>query len=199
MFSFDTHEDGGGPPLTIPWVNPFSALVPSLAPVDVLFSGRLVLDRRPPIIVGREVFGYDKHLGAVVRRDATTDDGRFKASLVADGVSAELAVDGSAAGMFATAVALTQALGLTDPAQLPPPASEFHQVGATWNALQPTKVSGIDGFARWNPTMSAWNPTTCRLNAAPGSPLGELLRRVRFEPAVVAHDPNFAIVIDDAR
>jgi hypothetical protein len=167
-----------------------------VTPDDVLFTGELVLTRLAPVTAGRELFGYDKHLGIVARTTTTDAKAQFRQVLWVNDVLARFQVDGSSAGQLASAVSLAAAFGLPDASKLPPPAPEFHQLGAMFDVRDPKRVALVDGYAKWRPTMSAWDEETCAFYAGTGSTLGRTLRAVGFEPKVVAHDPAFEIVID---
>lgn len=195
IFGFDAYETNDKEPRVFPWVNSVSTLVPAYHPENVLFTGELILTKQPPITLGRELLGYNKHIGKISRRNETSIE-KFTQTLKFDDVVAHLWIDTSQSGQRQVLMDVASAFGLSDPSQLPPPHAEVKQLGVTWDAMNPTQLKRIIGYVVWTPEFSAWNAEKETLDIGAKSEMGKLLNNIQFTPSLVGHSSRFKLSID---
>lgn len=191
LITLDAYKDDGGAARTFPWVNPYSVLVP-VSSGDLLFFFRGVVTG-DHMTTGRELLGYDKRKGSVSIFSETEVSGpQLRLTHVKDEtgqpvVSAKFVANGAASTQLAEANEFAHALGLADATQLPAPAAEIIQDGASPDPVRPGKIKTYNGAGTWRPSMGRWNgDDTLSFDAR--SEFGRIATSLDIKPEVVMHD-----------
>lgn len=182
----------GTPNPELPWVNDYSAMVPSFLPTTEVFLDRLILQRGSgdrAIRAGREFSGLDKRPGTV-RIHHTNGGRRARTNFVVlderhmPVAVSSVSVDPSPASQFAEANLLAAALGLPDASVLPPSPQELPMPLVNTDLRQPGSVYRWSGIFDQPKTAMGRFGTTDRLVFGKGE-LGRRLSRMAFAPKTV--------------
>jgi hypothetical protein len=192
ILSYDTVA-ASGDASDVRWVNPYSAMVPSLKRDTVTFVHRLYLDEDLPIAYGREIFGYDKRKGTLTFVADPANDAEDVSVLDELGASvatAHVAFDRSPHAKLELVAGLAEAMGL---ASLPQALLQSEYALATRDVQQPGSLKRLHGafqFSSLVPVVNVFDGAADELAFGSNSEVGNLLSSIDFEPAVVLHDDH---------
>ncbi len=191
ILSFDSNDSV----IPIPYVNPYSILVPASLPGNRLFLSHLILNKQSPIDLGIQAWGLNKKRGYLKNQSRTRAESTTKSVEVKDG-SAQVIVRGSflvdksqKAGVdFVTG--LLAATGLTQ-LPLPPEVNFISQVNSH---IKTGQDSLTDSFYTWKPSFNLYQG---RLKFGSRSGLATLLTKLDFVPLLTVHTDEMQFTFDD--
>jgi hypothetical protein len=195
-------EASQGAEKAFPWVNAYSALVPSVDPDDAVFVYRIHLNSVIARDYGIKLLGLDKRSAIDEYQFATLGTTEVAAFYVSDELPTSqplirslIEFDESPAAQGAAAGGLASALGL---ATLPPGPPETVSAYASIDPSQPNTLAKSTAYVNWSspyhaPLFNAFDPAVDRFELNPDTEVGGVLSS--FQPKAIAHDDNVDVVL----
>ncbi len=197
VVAFDVAPAGAA--AVVPYVNPYSLLLPSFNPQNTVLLHKLVVTTDASLRYGREVLGYDKARGSVATVRTSTGKlllaaaDRFQNPILL----ASVKEDNSGAAQLAFVTGLAAALGLSDPSQLPPFPEVNVFTTASRNVLGTApSISHQVYYAKYGAAFFTPVGSEDYLVFSRRSSLGALLDQLGFTPVLLFRDRHLKFVVE---